>query len=142
MHLFVSNRSFTLRSTLGHSVTFERGKPTHVPKALHPLAVERGLLPCDEKGTPLPEKSEEIVQESEAKSRVLLAPDDPAEREDRIVAVFKALVAENKSSNFAGGGTPSAEAVSGALGWKTDQKEVRKVWEKTRAQILTGKKPE
>ena len=134
---FVSNRNFTLRSTAGRSITFAKGKPTHVPKMLHQEAIERGLLACDDKGVPFPEKGEEIVEASE-KAEVKLAPTTREERDEAMAAVFEAMVKRNNAAEFTGGGTPNAEAVSMALGFKVDQKEVRTLWLKVRAKLVGG----
>lgn len=134
--LFVSQRNFTLRSTLGHSVTFARGKATYVPKALHALAVERGILPCDADGKPIPEKGEEIVEEVEAQSKVVLAPSTREARDEAIEAACRSMVKTNNAKDFTAGGTPNAEAVSFSVGWKVDQKEVRAVWTRIRPELL------
>lgn len=141
-HLFVSNRNFTLRSTSGRAITFVKGKPTHVPTMMHQEAIERGLLACDDKGTPLPEKGEEIVEESERASEIKLAPSTREERDEAMAEVFKAMVKRNNSTEFTGGGTPNAEAVSMAIGFKVDQREVRALWLKMRPQLVGGGKVE
>ena len=50
----VSNRDIVVHSILGHSIAFEKGVPTHVPKALHAEVMEKGILPVDDKGESLP----------------------------------------------------------------------------------------
>ncbi len=133
-YLFVSNRNQTIRGLTGHAITFVKGKATHVPKSMHSAVIEKGIMPCDEDGKPLPEKGEELV--AEAQPSVIKAPDDGDSRAEQISAVIKAMVERNDPKEFTGGGTPNAEAVSMRLGWKTDQKEVRQVWVKVRPALL------
>lgn len=139
-HLFVSNRSQTVRTTLGHSVTFVKGKATHVPKALHHLMVEKGILPCDDAGKPIPEKGEEAVEAAAAADAPKLAPDTAEERNEAIERAIRAIVERNSPKDFNAGGMPSPEAVGSAVGWKTDTKEVRSVWVRVRPELLAGGK--
>ena len=92
--------------------------------------MERGCLPCDEKGNLLgAEEVEAKVDANDMKTRQ--APDDDAERVDAIKAAIDMIVERNDSKDFAGP-TPSAAAVSGLTGWQVTQKEVRAIWEKVR----------
>lgn len=113
-------------------VLVEAGVPTHVPKALHSVALEKGLEPCDANGKPLGNAADLV----EDPPKVLLAPEDADEREAAIKEAMKAIVARNDASDFTSGGTPSSTAVTAAVGWKVDQKENRKVWEKHRRELL------
>lgn len=138
LNYFVSRRDFMLRSTLGHVITFEKGKPAHVPKALHSLALEKGLLPCDKDGKELDLEAASAVAPEEVK--VLVAPEDAEEREEAVLKILKLLVERNNSADFGGGGIPKPEAVSQALGWRVDTKEVRTVWNKHRQALLVKEK--
>jgi hypothetical protein len=135
--LFVSNRNVTIASTLGAAIFFEKGIPTHVPRSMHGLVMEKGVLPCDKDGKAL--DVEKVVEEIEQETKVKSAPEDADERQDAITKVLRGIVASNKSSDFTAAGTPSAQAVSLSLGWKVDQKEVRLAWVKARP-VLIGDK--
>lgn len=138
LHLFVSRRDTMLRSTLGHCITFVKGEPTHVPKALHPLALEKGMLPCDAKGRELDLEAVAAAVPQEVK--LLVAPETAEDRAEAILKILKAMIERNVSSDFGAGGMPKPEAVKFALGWHVDTKEVRKVWTDNRELLLTGKK--
>ena len=45
--LLVLNRNYVLTTTKGHSVAFEKGKPTHVPPAIYQEALAIGAIPPD-----------------------------------------------------------------------------------------------
>lgn len=126
-YLFVSNRDINIGSTLGYSIEFKRGRPTHVPRRMHSLVMERGCVPCDPAGKIL---DADKIQDPVEAPTVLLAPDDADERADKILEVVKALAKRNDAKSFSAGGVPTATAVSAALGWKVDQKEIRPVWDK------------
>lgn len=137
-HYFVANRNVTVTSTAGASIAFEKGKPTHVPRFMHGAVLEKGALPCDDKGRVLDAETAPVPEEVEKK--VLLAPEDPEDRQDAITKAVREIAARNVSADFTAGGTPSAQAVSLALGWKVDQKEVRQAWVKARPELLNGGK--
>lgn len=138
-HMFVSRRDFMLRTTLGHCISFEKNKPTHVPKALHALALEKGILPCDDAGQELELASAQDVAAPEAPK--LEVPEDAEARQDAIKNVCREIAKRNKSSDFNAGGTPRADSVTLALGYRVDQKEVRQAWVVLRPELL-GKKDE
>jgi hypothetical protein len=140
-YYFLSRRTFMLRTKEGQCLSFEAGKPTHVPKLLHSLAMEKGLVPCDAAGKEL-----DLVTASEANAasteefRPAQAPENADERNAAILRVVKAIVARNDSKDFGGNARPRAEAVSFALGWRVDPKDLNRLWDQHRAEILTGKK--
>jgi len=139
LYHFISNRNVTVGGMNGRRIAFAKGKPTHVPRTMHALIMERGILPCTADGKVL-ETPEAAVVDPEA-PRVLLAPETQEERDDAMKVVFKAIVEKNNAKDFAGGGTPGATAVSAALGWRVDQKEVRALWTKVRSEFLTDLSP-
>jgi len=134
---FIANRNVIVRSAkIGQSVEFKKGVPTKVPPGMHDEVMEKGIIPVNDDGSAVNPETTEVVP---AEKPVLLAPEDGAVRAKRIAEVFKALVARNNPSDFTAGGTPSATAVTAALGWKVDQKEVRTVWEKNREALIGTK---
>lgn len=100
---------------------------------MHSEVMEKGIMPVDDHG------EVDTKHEIKLESKVVLAPEDGLERAKQILRVIEAIVARNNSKDFAGGGHPSAKAVSAALGWMTDQKEVSGVWKKHRETLLTEK---
>ncbi len=134
---FVSNRNIVIRSKFGHAIEFVKGEPTYVPPAIRELVMEKGILPVDGEGKPVDPAENEVVV---TPPRILLAPDDGDELEAAVLVVIKAIVARNNADDFAGGGHPSARAVTASLGYKVDQKTVKKVWEANREAILNPSK--
>lgn len=127
-HMFVSNRDVMVSSTLGHSIQFLKGVPIHVPKIMHKEVIEKGILPVEGAET-----ATEMLTEAEGGGvKIHLAPEDPDDREEAIGKACRALAERNNSRDFTGGGVPSATAVTAALGWKVDQKEVKDIWQKLR----------
>lgn len=122
--LFVSNRDVMVSSTLGHSIQFIKGVPMHVPKIMHKVVIERGILPVDGGA----ESASDIMAEAESGPKILLAPEDPSDREAAIAKACRVIAQRNNAKDFTGGGTPNATAVTAALGWKVDQKEVKDIW--------------
>lgn len=132
--LFESNRDIVVRSLRGHAIEFKKGVPTLVPRIMHEEVMEKGIIPVSEDdGKKIDPVKADV---GEKKPKIFLAPDDQMERNDAILEVIKAIVVRNNSKDFTGGNVPSAAAVSTGLGWKTDQKEVRTVWEKVREELL------
>jgi hypothetical protein len=143
-YFVVPHRNLNVSTTEGHVITFEKGKPTHVPRAAHQAVINRGAIPCDAKGTPMAEPAESAVEvaEKESSSDTMVAPPKltAEERAERIWKAIDILVEQNQSSDFANG-TPKAEAVASLVKFRTDQKEVRKVfveWRKSQADQRMG----
>lgn len=134
-HLFVSRRTINVATPFGQTISFEKGKPTHVPKQLHSFMIEKGILPCDAKGEELDLEAAGAVTQPDEPAR-LSAPEDADERLDAIKTVVRAIAERNNAADFNAGGTPKADAVSLALGWKADQREVRQAWVALRPELL------
>lgn len=133
---FVSNRNVVVRSkNTGHAIEFLKGVPTRVPNGMHEECLTIGILPVDGDGKPVDPAENDVVTEVKLK----VVPEDAHERAAFILEACKAIVARNNSKDFAGGGQPSPDAISVALGWRVDQKEVRPVWEKNRQALLNKK---
>jgi hypothetical protein len=129
--LLVLNRNYVLTTTKGHSIAFEKGKPTHVPPAIYQEALAIGALPPDGEEPQI----EDVVKLDNA-------PSDPAERAPLILAAIEKLVAENARENFTAAGSPAVGAVSEVVGFKVQAKEVATVWQqyhdKKAAEKLAG----
>lgn len=96
---------------------------------MHAEVMEKGILP--EAGA----EQGNAIQDPKGPN---LAPDDADVRNDQILDVIKQIVTRNNPSDFTGGGHPSATAISAAVGWKVDQKEVKDVWIKNREALIRG----
>ena len=129
--LLVLNRNFVLTTTKGHSVAFEKGKPTHVPPAVYQDALAIGAIPPD---------GEDPHFEEAAKTDS--APSDPAERAPLILAAIEKLVAENARDSFTAAGSPAVGAVSEAVGFKVQAKEVATVWQQYHDKVAADKAAE
>lgn len=128
---FISNRDIVVRSAkTGHAIRFEKSVPQSAPKSMYDELVAIGILPVDEKDVKVVQKQ---MEDSEKKP--ILAPDDGAERAEKILEVVEALFKQNNPSNFTAGGEPSAKAIQAILGWKVDQTEVRGIWKKNRERL-------
>jgi len=136
-YLFVANRDITVTSTLGITLAFAKGVPTNVPRPMHAIVLEKGILPCDPEGNTL---GVEAIEDPQPKVRLLVAPEDADERNDKILDAIKALVQNNDAKNFSAGGVPSYQAVSAALGWRVDAKEIRPIWAKYKPEMMAGAK--
>ena len=116
--LLVLNRNYVLTTTKGHSVAFEKGVPTHVPPAIYQEALTIGAIPPDGEDPHV----EDVVKTDNA-------PSDPAERAPLILAAIEKLVAENARENFTAAGSPTVDAVTKAVGFKVQSKEIATVWQ-------------
>jgi len=131
---FVMHRDIRIISTTGHAIAFKAGKPTPVPKILHKEVMEKGGVPCDASGVIVDAKAAAAVV---PEKKVLVGmPEDPVEREEAVLGAIRQIVERNNPKDFAGGGTPAATACTLLLGWKVDAKDVRRVWEKHRADLV------
>lgn len=116
--LLVLNRNYVLTTTKGHSVAFVKGVPTHVPPAIYQEALTIGAIPPDGEDPHV----EDVVKTDNA-------PSDPAERAPLILAAIEKLVAENARENFTAAGSPTVDAVTKAVGFKVQSKEIATVWQ-------------
>lgn len=133
-YLFVSNRDINVGSLTGRSILFEKGIPTHVPKEMHAEVMEKGILPCDEKGETVDAKDAPIPESKEPQLR--LPPEDAVERAEAIQAAVIAIANRNNPKDFSAGGVPTATAVSGALGYSVAAADIRPVWDKVKVERL------
>ncbi len=132
-YLFISNRTVNVGSTQGYSILFEKGVPTHVPPGMHAEVMARGILPCTADGETL--DSPEVADPT-PESKVVLAPEDAETRNAKILEVVREVAKRNNPKDYTAGGVPTAAAVTMALGWRVDQKEVTAVWRANKRDIL------
>lgn len=133
-YLFVSNRDVEIASTLGYALSFTKGEPLHVPRAMHSAVMERGCQPCDKDGKPV-DPSAENTSVMEEKP-VFVEPEDADERAEKITAAIRQLYKRNKPADFSGGGVPRPDAVAMITGWRTDVKEIRPIWDRLKPELV------
>lgn len=114
----VLNRDYTLNTKLGHSVFFKKGEPTVVSKLVYAEAIAIGALPVDG-------ADPNVIADSVPSKE----PVDPAERAPQIKAAIELLVERNARNDFTASGAPTAVAVSEAVGYKVQAKEIAAVWQ-------------
>lgn len=130
---FVSNRDIVVVGP-GHAIEFKKGEPTDVPRIMHKACLEKGVIPVED-----PAGNAGSVADADDKPRLLLRPEDGEEMNDKILEALIAIVQRNDTRDFDAGGMPTAASVTAITGWKVDRKDVRKVWEEFRAELLTKK---
>lgn len=114
----VLNRDYTLTTTKGHSVSFVKGEPTHVPAAVYADAIAIGAQPAD--------GSDPDVLKDEKKTA---APNDPAERNPLILSAILKIVENNERKDFTAAGSPTVKAVERELGFDVDGREIAHMWQ-------------
>ena len=97
--LLVLNRNYVLTTTKGHSVAFEKGKPTHVPPAIYQEALAIGAIPPDGEEPQV----EDVVKTDNA-------PGDPAEDPGRLPPVDPLAPATSAAADPADTGLRQAVA--------------------------------
>ena len=117
MALYILNRKHTMRSIYGHSITFEKGQPTHVPPICEREAVSIGAeLAEGDAADLLPPEPAEVTHVSSAA------------RNEELNAAFDMLVEKNDTNDFTGQGVPSVKAVSAIVSFETDRVEIVGAW--------------
>lgn len=138
MQKFVSNRDIVVRSSkAAMAIRFQAGVPQEVPRAMHAEVLDKGIMAVDEDGKSVDHVEVAKANES-AGPKLMLAPEDAGEREDKVVEVIRELVKRNNSKEFTGGGVPKASVISQVLGWTIDQKDVKDIWVKHRTEIVVN----
>lgn len=117
--LMTLNRNYTMSTTLGHSIFFKRGTPTHVPPALRSLAISIGAVPADG-GDPNVLPEDELVSNS---------PVDPEERAAAVRKAIDMIVRANERGDFTAAGVPTVAAVTQVAGWKVQAREIAQEWQ-------------
>lgn len=115
---FISLRSFTVTSTLGHSATFEAGVPKSIPMALVPAAMEAGCVPVDAADVPFHEDMTRVKVEFTGGLRASM-----------IYLALQDIIEKNQAKEFDGGGTPNVPAVEKRIGYDVTRKEVVDVYQ-------------
>ncbi len=112
---FILARDRTYASTLGHSIEFKKGVPTHVPVALYAEVQAIGAQP------------EEAIPDEDRPTGPA-EPTDPTQRNEEILTAIKMMVERNDRMDFTAGGSPHVKSLSVLLGWKPMPQERDAVW--------------
>ena len=109
--LFILNRSYTLSSTLGHTVAFVRDKEVYVPPALRAEAQAIGALPVD---GPEEFNEDEVIP-------------DPVglERDQILQKAIMALREKNTRGDFTGSGAPTVAAMIRVVDFQVTAAEIQ-----------------
>ena len=122
---FILNRNKTVSSTRGHTITFIKDEPVHVPDDMHTDVMAIGAVPVDE----LPDTEAKLPSEPQG-----------AEREKAIIDAMRQLVLRNKREDFTASGLPDARALKDILGFGIHHKERDAVWIKVQAEMHSDEK--
>jgi len=114
---FTLNRNYTLRTKHGHTITFRKGEPTHVPPVCWEDAVAIGAEPED---------ASKLNFEDELTD--LPKPPEGMERERAIRESILKLEKRNQRGDFNAGGAPHAEMLSKLVGFNVDSRERDTIW--------------
>lgn len=117
---FVMQRKFTLRTRLGHCVSFERGVPTHVPPLLHREAIAAGAVPEDQAILTQFEAQDEVVRRDPVMN--------PELRDKTIVNALKTMRERNLRGYFNAQGLPSLKQLEILCGFEVDKHERDRLW--------------
>lgn len=104
-----------IATTMGHTIEFKKGEPTHVPKECWAEVQAAGAVPAD-------------AEALEPKVKKNAAPNDPNDRKAAIFAAIDLIVEGNKREDFGADSTPNVKAIEKLTGFDTDGKEVKKLW--------------
>lgn len=116
--MLVLNRNYTMATTKGHVIAFEKNKPTAVPKSAYNDAIAIGAMPADGADPDvLPNEKNDVV------------PQDPADRNPLIYAALVKLIERNDREDFTAAGSPTVDAVSREVGFKVAAKEIAGQWQ-------------
>ena len=118
VQMVLTNRSFTLRTTLGHSIKFEKDVPVNVPPSIVDQALAIGASTVSGDNPVVAPKIPDVV------------PVDPIARQRQIRMVVEKMVEANNRVEFTAGGNPKVAAVSARLDYAIDQRELKTVLKK------------
>lgn len=119
---YVLNRNYIHRSTMGFTVTFEKGQPVYVPPLIEKEVVAFGAERVDGENPEVldPEKIEQ-------------APLSDSERKAGVFAAFGKIVARNDSKDFTGQGVPTVKAVEKLVTFDVERFELTEFWAEYKA---------
>ena len=104
--LMTLNRNFTVRSTLGHMLTFKKGEPLPVPLIM--------VRTCAEVGAARVDGADALTHEEDAVPMIQTA--DPGARMQDVRAALERIIERNDRDDFTAGGVPIVKNVSAEVG--------------------------
>lgn len=113
---FILNRNRTLATTMGHTIEFRKGEPTHVPPECRAEVIAIGAVSETE--------LEDDLKPEHGR------PVDPLAVEAAVFEAFEKLVLKNDSKEFTAAGLPHPKALERILGWRIDAGERDTLWAK------------
>lgn len=123
----VLDRNYTVRSTLGHMITFKKDQPMDIPVTMVRSCAEIGAKRVDGKDS-LSVAAEEKPSQ----------PVDPGQRLDDVRAAIEAIVERNDVDDFTAGNKPKVAAVTEQAGYKVDQNEVNRAWNQRNEELASN----
>lgn len=117
MPTYTLSRNYLLRTTRGHVIRFEKGKPVYVPPIVEKEAIAIGAERTDGGATdPLePERPKALELSGEARAA-------------EIRAAFELVIERNDPKDFTGAGVPMVKAIERITGLTVDRHEVTDAW--------------
>lgn len=119
----MSLRTFTLRSTSGHCVHFEKQKPKEVPGHLVKECMAQGCAPVDDLDLP---DDDEVTKVEKTIPQGL-------DREELIQAALENIIRENDRDDFTSAGQPNIKRLEKRLGFDVSKQEIIPMWDELRA---------
>jgi hypothetical protein len=123
MPLFTLHRNFVLRTTKGHAILFEKGKPTSVPDVCIEDAVAIGAVPEN------PKEGDVLGEEKTAEPSL-----PPAERKAKVFEAFATMKLRKERSDFTASGIPNTKRLPSLLGFEITTRERDDYWREFKAQ--------
>jgi len=121
MPLFTLHRNYLLRTTKGHAIKFEKGKPVHVPPICVNDAVAIGAIAVDGDVDVLGEEEEVVI------------PPTAAERKAKVFEAFRTMAGREIREDFTASGVPNAKRLPALMGFEITSKERDAYWLEFRA---------
>lgn len=124
----VLDRNYTVRSTLGHMITFKKDVPMNIPAVM--------VRSCAEIGAKRVDGEEALVIEADEEQ--VVQPIDPGQRLEDVRAAIEVIVERNDVDDFTAGGTPKTPAVTKEVGYKVDHTEVTRAWKQRNEELASN----
>ena len=114
--MMICPRDFTLRTRLGHTISFIAGEPTAVPESAYAEALSKNIVPAKRPDSDTPAFG------------MLQAEVTGTLRDAMIYGAIHEIVHRNQTDEFSGGGVPKAAAVSAAAGVSVSSSEANRYY--------------
>lgn len=121
----ICQRNYTLRTTLGHTIAFEAGKPTFVPPVCVDAALAVNIIPAT--GPGFVDKTDEPVTGFARTVQM-----SPELREAILLHSIHELVRDAETADFDGGGKPKIASIKDRSGLELNSNDRAVLWDKYR----------